>query len=88
MVNTEDDFRPFQGARMAVGWAAIHGHLMEFDRASWVRLRETARKNSDLKGTTCGGMVHEAVRHGLLEKRGKGYRLTDKGRDYRAAGDR
>lgn len=74
------EYGPFTGPRMDAGWSAICAHLEQHGSAGWVRLKETARRNSDLKDVTCGKMISEAVRHGLLEKHGRSYRLTEKGR--------
>lgn len=66
--------------RSAIAWRAMQHYLVGNEPAGWVALKEAARKNSELKGETCRTLVREAVKAGLIEKVGKRYRLTEKGR--------
>lgn len=77
--NTMNEWDPRKGQQFGPAWKAVR-ELLTNEPATWVRVKETARKAGQLKSASARSFVGDLRRHGYITKTTGGLRLTKEGR--------
>ncbi|MCA1570773.1 MAG: hypothetical protein LC798_10745 [Chloroflexi bacterium] len=75
MTKTTAWFDPLKGERIKPAWLELLNTLADDDWHPWTELVHAMTAVSDIKTTTASNLIHNGVKAGILQRKGK-YRTT------------